>query len=253
MAVEGKISNIHPVWLDTVVPAEYEDEGLYEIILFFVIHSPCNGQSSKGISLNERGWKAKPWYSPKYLKEKIDKAIFGDKQKMIKMVDSKNKLLPEIKALDLEDDFFNHRKSQRALYVKISYKGCESEYMSLFYHIRNSLAHGRLAMYPAKNNDITFVMEDGKQVGKESDDKFEVSARIIVNKSSLLRVIDLLKNPPIENDYSEDIFNAIKNGNCTKNKIMEELDIDEYTYDKFIQSLKLKKLIIYEHKQWKIL
>lgn len=251
MAEEGKITKVHPAWLDTVVPPEYEDEGLYEIILFFVIHSPCNGQSSKGISLTERGWKAKPWYSPKYLKEKLDKAIFGDNLRLLKMVESKAKLLPEINSLDLDDDFYMHRDKQRMLYSKIGNSGCESEYMSMFYHIRNALAHGRLAMYPAKNDDITFVMEDGKQVGKESDDKFEVSARIIINKSSLLNVIELLKNPPKENDYSEDILGAIKNGSCTKCKIMSEVGIDEYTYEKFIQALKLKNMIKFEHKQWK--
>lgn len=240
------------MWLDTMVPSEYEDEGLYEIILFFVIHSPCKGQSSKGISLTERGWKAKPWYSPKYLKEKLDKAIFGEDTRQLKMVDSKNKLLHEIQTFDLDDDYFNHREFQRALYSKVSAKGCESEYMSFFYHIRNALAHGRLAMYPAKKNDITFVMEDGKRIGKESDDKFEVSARIVIYKSSLLKIIKLLKNPPIENDYSEDILNAIKNGNCTKRIIMNELEIDEYTYEKYIQSLKLKKKIEFKHRQWTV-
>ena len=253
MADIGKTTSVHPAWLDTIVPSEYEDEGLYEIILFFVIHSPCNVQSSKGISLTERGWKAKPWYSPKYLKEKLDKVIFGESPKILKMVDSKCKLLPEIKKFDLDDDYFNHRELQRALYAKVSTKGCESEYMSFFYHIRNSLAHGRLAMYPAKEKDITFIMEDGKQIGKESDDKFEVSARIVINKSSLLKVIKLLKNPPIENDYSEDILNAIKNGNCTKRKIMNELGIDEYTYEKYIQSLKFKKRIEFTHRRWAII
>ena len=29
------ITTNHPTWLDTVVPEEYEDAGLYEIILFF--------------------------------------------------------------------------------------------------------------------------------------------------------------------------------------------------------------------------
>lgn len=253
MADEGKITKVHPAWLDTVVPPEYEDEGLYEIILFFVIHSPCNGQSAKGISLTERGWKIKPWYSPKYLKEKLDNAIFGDDLRLLKMVESKAKLLPEISSLDLDDDFYMHRDKQRMLYSKIGNSGCESEYMSLFYHIRNALAHGRLAMFPAKKGDITLVMEDGKQVGKESDDKFEVSARIVINKSSLLKIIELLKNPPKENDYSEDILSAIKNGSSTKCKIMSEVGIDEYTYEKFIQVLKLKNMIKFEHKQWKII
>ena len=33
----GKTTSVHPAWLDTIVPSEYEDEGLYEIILFFVL------------------------------------------------------------------------------------------------------------------------------------------------------------------------------------------------------------------------
>ena len=253
MSKDELLTRVHPMWLDTIVPAEYEDEGLYEIILFFVIHSPCSGQSSNGISLTERGWKAKPWYSPKYLKEKLDKAIFGNDLRLLKMVESKAKLQPEIGSLDLDDNFYIHRDKQRMLYSKISQSGCESEYMSLFYHIRNALAHGRLAMYPAQNHDVTFVMEDGKQVGEKRDDKFAVSARIVISKSSLLKLIELLKNPPIENDYSEDILEAIKNGSCTKCKIMAELGIDEYTYEKFIQTLKLKNIIDFEHRQWKII
>ncbi len=252
MAEEGKITNIHPTWLDTIVPPEYEDDALYEIILFFVIHSPCSGQSSKSITLTDRGWKPKPWYSPKYLKDKLDKAIFGEEPRLLKMVDSKPKILPEIASLDLDDNFYNHRDKQRMLYSKISIKGCESEYMSLFYHIRNALAHGRIAMYPYKENDITFVMEDGKKIGSDAEDKFEVSARIVINKSSLLRVIDLLKNPPIENDYSDDILNAIRAGKNTKSMIMAEVGIDETIYEKFIQSLKLKGLIEYKYKLWHI-
>lgn len=253
MEQEKIITEIHPHWLDTVVPNEYEDSGLYEIILFFVIHSPCIGQSAQGVSLTEYGWKPKPWYSPKYLKDKLDKAIFGDGMRLLKMADNKEKLLSEIDSLDLNDDFYNHRDSQRMLYSIINNKGCGNEYMSLFYHIRNSLAHGRLAMYPAKNNDITFVMEDGKKISKDKEDKFEVSARIIINKSSLLRIIEVIKNPPIENDYSEDIINAIKNGNNTKNKIISELDITDEIYKKFISQLRSEGRIAFEHNRWKII
>ena len=88
---EGVITSTAPEWLNTIVPPEYEDAGLYEIILFFVIHSPCSGHSSKGISFTERGWKPKPWYSPRYLKEKLDEVIFGTDKRILKMVDSKAK------------------------------------------------------------------------------------------------------------------------------------------------------------------
>lgn len=250
---EGLITVLKPIWLNVLVPEEYEDEGLYEIILFFVIHSPCPGQSAHGILLSERGWKAKPWYSPKYLKERLDKSIFGEGQRMLKMVDSKPKMISETTSLDFDEGFYNHRDKQRALFVKVNNKGCSNEYMSLFYHIRNALAHGRIAMYPAKNDDITFVMEDGKKVGADSDNAFEVSARIVINKSSLLKIIKTLNNPPKEKDYSDDILNVIKSGFNTKAKIIKELEIDESTYNTFIQSLRINQKIEYDKKVWKII
>lgn len=63
----------------------------------------------------------------------------------------------------------------------------------------------------------------------------------------------MLKNPPVENDYSEDILNAIKNGSCTKSKIMAELGIDKCTYEKFIQILKRKNKISFEYRRWNII
>ncbi len=236
-------------WIYTRVPPEYEDDELYEIILFFVIHSPCKGQSSNGISLQERGWKEKPWYSPGYLKDKLDKAIFRDAPKMLKMVKNKSQISKELEILGLGEDFFNHREKQRAVYTEIAREGCQNEYMSLFYHMRNSLAHGRIAMYPAKGNDVIFVMEDGSYKKNE----FCISARIVLNKSSLIRVINLLKNPPKYKDYTEDVFVAIKSGCNTKYKIIRELAIDENAYVKSVQSLKFCNRIAYENKSWKII
>lgn len=247
MAGKGKMAPVHPYWLDTVVPAEYEDEALYEIILFFVIHSPCPGQSASGISLTERGWKEKPWYSAKYLKDRLGQAIFGNGTRMLEMVNSKAELADKIEEMDADDDFSEHREQQRALYVKSSNKECENEYMSLFYHIRNSLAHGRLAMYPGEGKEIVFVMEDGRECGEQ----FEVTARIVINKSSLLRIIHVLENPPKENDYTDDILTAIDKGHCDKKSIMKELGIDEATYEQYIQKLKKNEVICCEHKKWK--
>ncbi|MCI5537759.1 MAG: hypothetical protein MR390_03435 [Oscillospiraceae bacterium] len=244
------ITNPHPNWLNTIVPPEYEDELLYRIILFFVIHSPCKCQSANSISLTERGWKTKPWYSPGYLKDKLSHVIFGDKQQKIKMVNSKTEMGSENNSFNLDENFYNHRDEQRFLFSKISKKDCGNIYMSLFYHIRNSLAHGRLAMYPAKNEDITFVMEDGKDI---NNNEFGVTARIVINKSSLLKIIDLLEHPPKENDYSDDIVIAINNGINTKSKITKELEIDENTYNKFIKKLKSNNRIEYKNGKWHLI
>ena len=55
----------------------------------------------------------------------------------------------------------------------------------------------------------------------------------------------MLSNPPQDNDYSEDILNSIKKGYNTKSKIIDEIGFDEYTYDRFIQSLRVKGIIQY--------
>ena len=176
------ITDVHPKWLDTFVSPDYEDDELYKIILFYVIHSPCIGQSARCIFLQDRGWKAKPWDSHYYLKDRLNKAIFGDDEPVLKKVDSKAEMKKEAENFDLEEDFYSKRTHQRALFT-IASNPNSSVYMSLFYHIRNSLAHGRLAMYPTSDNDIMFVLEDGKEINNQ----FIVSARIVIRKSSLLR------------------------------------------------------------------
>ena len=107
-------------------------------------------------------------------------------------------------------------------------------------------------MYPSSDHDITFVMEDGKGIGKAEDGSFEVNARIVINKKSLLNIIRILNNPPIENDYSEDILSAIENGLKTKKRIMDELKICETTYEKYIQLLKMNCRIKYVHRKWEL-
>lgn len=197
-----------------------------------------------------RGWKSKPWYSNKYLKDKLDKAIFGNNDRLLKMIEKKSDFWSYIKNMDLDENFYNHREKQRTLFTKVDIKGCQNEYMSLFYHIRNSLAHGRLTMYANKNKDITFIMEDGKQIGKKEDNMFEVNARIVINKSSLLKIIEILKNLPKVKDYSEDFLLVIKDNKCTKTQIMNELEIDEIIYKDTINKLKCEHKIEFKHNKW---
>lgn len=202
----------HPVWLDTEVPPEYEDEDLFKIILFFVFYSPCQGQSQRHKPLTEYGWKENPWNTPSYLKDKLNFIIFGNNPSAFFYCKAKSDFKKTIEKNNFNHNFYLHRDKQRIALVNTK----NNIYMSFFHHIRNSLAHGRIAMYPAKNNDITFVMEDGENF---EQDKFKVTARIIINKSTLLDIISLLKSgPKEENNYHEDILSLIENGTDTKKK-----------------------------------
>ncbi len=233
----------HPAWLGTIIPNEYVDDDLFRIIMFFVFHAPSKEQSARGVTLQERGWKEKPWYSPSYLKERLDEAIFGNNQKIFISSTSAN-FSTAIKNNDFGDDFYNHRNNQRIAIVN----SCDNEYLSFFYHIRNALAHGRIAMYQATNNDIMFVMEDGKSF----NEFFEVKARMLVLKSSLLNIIRLIENPPEDVSYDEDILNLISSGTNTKKAIIDNLKIDETIWNSTICRLKIENRIHFENSKWAI-
>ncbi len=70
-------------------------------------------------------------------------------------------------------------------------KGSENE--SLFNHIRNAFAHGRLAFYK-KEAEIFIALED-------IDDQRTITARMILSKKTLLNWIEVTqKGPDIEEE-----------------------------------------------------
>lgn len=252
MAKTGYISDRNPNWTQCGIPEEYYDKDFHRIMMFFVFHSPCPGRSNRMITLTDRGWKAEPWYSSSYLKEKIDEAIFSNDVKLYKMAESHKTFEEAIHSLDLEDNFYNKRDRQRFCHVKVDNAGCQSTYMSFFCHLRNMLAHARIAMYPAKNNDICLVMEDGTNVGNGDMNKFKVSGRAVILKSSLLKIIDLLESPPVEQDYTEDIMALIKKGKNTKKVIIDALKIDDRIWNFYSGKLRHNNMIEYKNKCWVI-
>lgn len=242
-------SELKPSWLYTIVPSEYENDNLLKIIMFFVIYSPCPNQSKRSKTLTEYGWDENVWKNRR-LKDKLDKEIFGNDPKHIKVVNGKENLKDEFIKMQLyNEDFFENRSLQRMCYCKISKKGCNNQYMSLFYHIRNALAHGRIAMFPHKE-DIMFVMEGGE----DCSEQFIVNSRIIILQSSLLKIIQILQNPiNIKEDFKNQIIDLIKDGYNQKKEIIEQLDITESSYNRYMDELKIEEKIVSRGKRWFIL
>lgn len=222
----GVFSARHPQWLDEFVPDTYEDYDLFQIILFFVFHSPCSTQSHQRKSLIDYGWGKNCWIDPAYLENKLNAIIWGGESPHFFVADKKADFAKIIDGKGFDPDFHENRSDQRIALVKAAN---QHRYMSLFHHIRNSLAHGRLAMYPSSDgSDVIFVMEDGSDIGKKCDDKFEVTARIVLLKSVLLRIAQCIKNgPQDEMPLISHIKAAIRAGINTKGKLIEELQLDE--------------------------
>lgn len=168
-----------------VVPDSYADDGLKKIILFYVINTPCVKESSSGIPMSDYGWNKNVWQDGK-LRNKLlsvanlakDKTLFaGEKISDMKSV---------FENASMKKGFHKQRETEKIAFYKTS--KYRNEMMSIFQHIRNSLAHGRLAMYDCDNDDVMFVLEDG--VPKST--YFQVRSRMIIKKSTLLKWIDII-------------------------------------------------------------
>lgn len=71
----------------------------------------------------------------------------------------------------------------------------KNQFLSVFYHIRNALAHCRLNMVDV-DGECVFIFEDVQP--QKNVDKLKVSARMILRKSTLLRWIDIIENGECE-------------------------------------------------------
>ena len=97
-----------------------------------------------------------------------------------------------LESTKLKKNFHKSRNVERIA----AFKGKENEIMCIFRHIRNALAHGRIAIYN-DSGEIYFVLEDGKR----KNEKLEVRSRMVLKESTLIewkRTIESGKIPDKE-------------------------------------------------------
>lgn len=182
----------YPGWVKrNRVPAEFGDDDLKRIILFYVFNTPCEQLSSSSIPLTAYGWPKTVWKN-NTLKEALWSVAKLKRDKTFIVAKNVYDMKDACQKADLTGKFQEHREIERvAIYKPSNYP----EFMAVFYHIRNALAHGRLAMYKY-GKDIIFVLEDGMKSG----DRFQVRSRMVLKKSTLLKWIDLLESGPKKDD-----------------------------------------------------
>ena len=233
----------HPAWLDTKISNTAFDEDFFQIILFYVFYSPCPKYATQGRTLQYYNWNDNPWKTNRYLKDKLNGNLFGEKRQYFRTASQISNLPEVFKKSELEEGFYNQRSTER-----VAFLNCESnEYMSLFHHIRCALAHGRIAMYEDdKNHDIIIVMENGCEKGKD----FQVKARMVLRKSTLLRWAKTITDGPQEpeKNYHREIFQALLENNHLRRKELSSMFHEpEYVIDKALEYLKKSRLIVYQN------
>lgn len=181
-----EITNLNPGWIKTLVPEKFDNSKLNEIIWFYVIHTICTDLSANGIEITRYGWSKNVWRTEKLKKYLYNICNFKKNVNFYKascQQDMKN----ACEVCNLKKDFSRNIDEERVAFVKVKNY---NEILSLFYHIRNSLAHGRIAIKENKKKQIIYILEDGKK----SNGRFIVTARMILKEDTLLTWIKIIKN-----------------------------------------------------------
>ena len=187
----------HPGWVKrNKVPAEFGDNDLKRIILFYVFNTPCEQLSTSSIPLKDYGWTKTVWQN-NVLKDQLFDVAKLKRNKTFAVAKIVYDMKDTCQKVDLAGKFQEHRDVERiAIYKPSNYP----EFMAIFYHIRNALAHGRLAMYK-HGEGIVFILEDGVKRG----DRFQVRSRMVLKKRTLLKWIDIIESgPQTQNESDKD-------------------------------------------------
>lgn len=186
-------SDRYPTWVQWISPDQFKDKGLIRIIAFFVFHSPCEKLSCMRKSLAEYGWTT-PWKKPYWLNRQLRQA--ASEYEVIYSAQWPGKMEEALEKAGLKENFpsdISHEK------ICIHNKQ-KNQFMSVFYHIRNAFAHGRVRIVDI-DGECVFVLED--VLPSASSDKLKVTARMILYKSTLLKWIDIIEAG--EKEYQKDL------------------------------------------------
>lgn len=172
-----------PNWLTPLPNNFFTDKKFIRIIQFFVINTPCKTLSVRCKTLEDYGWHS-PWKKPYKLNEQLKAVSSSDK--LIYSADTYDKISVELAKCGLDMNFPNIYSAETVCI----YNNTGNQFISVFYHIRNSLAHGRYVLSKIENSkDWIFCMEDVQGQGN----LVKVSARMVLRLSTLTKWIEIIE------------------------------------------------------------
>lgn len=135
-------------------------------------------------TLEEYGWFA-PWRKPYYLNRQLRQA--ASNYELLFSSKGYDEMDVALEKADLKETFPSDFSRERICI----YDTQKNQFLSVFYHIRNAFAHCRLNMIDV-NGECVFIFEDVQP--KKNTEQLKVSARMILQKSTLLKWIDIIEN-----------------------------------------------------------
>ena len=178
-----------PDWIQKRDFNRKELETLKEILPFYIVNTLLESYSYRSIPVTEYGWPENIWNSGD-LKEQLFYVANLTMNHNLFAVDHLEDMSEKCKQAHLDDQFYQYRDQER---IVVYVNSRTNLVLSIFKHIRNSLAHGRFVMYPM-GEDYMFVMEsvDNSRGG------LVVKARMVLRASTLMKWMEIIRKGPEE-------------------------------------------------------
>lgn len=148
----------------------------HSLYAFFVTYSMCKGQSNKCRNCTDYGWPDATFYKSG-LQKSLERILKLNKNSNFIFTDQDD-LKEQFEKLNLQDGVPEDICTERAV---IGHTNENSQYLKLFYRIRNGLAHGKFS--------LRFNSQGEKMVVIQDDDHNNVTARIVIKLKTLLDFI----------------------------------------------------------------
>lgn len=161
-----------------------------KIIDFYLIHCPVENLSDQRVSLLDYHWSS-PWKKPYYLNKQLKQ--IASNPNLLYSCATLGKMEENLRDLNLLIGFPEKNKLYE---IAVYYDNKKNQFMSLFSHIRNSIAHGRFKIIK-DDHKTYYLLEDGIY----RKDRYYISSRIILLEDTLLKWIQLITNG--EKKFSE--------------------------------------------------
>ena len=178
-----------PDWIDVKSFNRNELEVLKEILPFYVINTLQENYSYRGIPITNYGWPDNIWNTGE-VKEQLFHVANLSLDYNLFVAERLEDMSDICSQAHLDSNFYQYRDQERiAIYVNSK----SNLVLSIFKHIRNSLAHGRFVMVPT-GDDTIFVMEsvDNSRQG------LVLKARMVLRASTLIKWMEIIKKGPVD-------------------------------------------------------
>lgn len=171
-------------------------EEYYLLYNFFVTYSVCGNQSFQKRNFIDYGWTTDCIIRQKKADTDLGKIFKNHIKFNITVFKGKSSISDLFYQSNLTDGILIDYDTERAVLGKT---GENNQYLKLFYHIRNCLAHGKFALKYSSNKEKMIVLQD--------DNKYNVTARIVLKLQTLIELIFAIdKNKLIVGNITADMI-----------------------------------------------